>query len=51
MFRQQGVILRGFITMEHKIITSSYMNKRSNIKNPKHTNSTIMIYNTVMLKY
>jgi hypothetical protein len=36
MFRQQGVILRGFMTKEYKNITSIYTFKKSHIKNPKH---------------
>lgn len=36
MFRQQSVILMGFITKEYKIITSSCKVKRSKIKIPKH---------------
>jgi hypothetical protein len=50
MFRQQCVILRGFITKEYKIVTSSYAVKRSNVKNPKHTNSTLIVYKTATLR-
>jgi hypothetical protein len=51
MFRQQVVILRGFITKKYKNIISIYMFKRSNIKNPKYTKATIIVYNNEMLKY
>jgi hypothetical protein len=51
MCPHQGVTLRGLITKEHKMITSSCTVKRSNIKNPKHTNSTIKVYNMLMLKH
>ena len=52
MFRQQGVILRGFITKEYKSITSSYTVRRSDIKNTKHKfhNHSLQYCNVKILK-
>ena len=42
---------QGSITKEYKNIASRFMVKRSNIKNPKYTNSTLTFQNTAMLNY
>ena len=51
MFRQQVVILRGFITKEYKNITSIYVFKTSHIKSQKHTEVIIIVHTNTMLKY